>query len=158
MEEKRKRLAAVTGAKRKRKKVLGVERTEGNGAASAARSISHRESLAREAAAPRPGPPVAATIEGVGFAADGSLVDPKVWTRELALKIAAVEGVTLAPPHWKVVDFARTDFAATGASPNIRRLTQSTGLSTKELYALFPKAPARTTARIAGLPKPAGCI
>jgi tRNA 2-thiouridine synthesizing protein E len=31
-------------------------------------------------------------------------------------------------------------------------------VSTKELYALFPKAPARTVAKIAGTPKPAGCL
>jgi TusE/DsrC/DsvC family sulfur relay protein len=80
------------------------------------------------------------------------------WNRDLALRFAAAESVTLDDARFKVVDFARADFAAQGASPNIRRITQGTGLSTKELYALFPKAPARTVAKIAGLPKPAGCI
>ena len=32
------------------------------------------------------------------------------------------------------------------------------GVSVKELYQLFPKAPAKTAARIAGIPKPRGCI
>jgi sulfur relay (sulfurtransferase) DsrC/TusE family protein len=31
-------------------------------------------------------------------------------------------------------------------------------VATKDLYALFPKAPGRTIAKIAGLPKPAGCL
>lgn len=155
MEQKRKRLASVTGA-RKAKKALGTERVA--------------PSAGAERPAPRaPGPPtcdaptpaprvVAAVIEGVGFAADGSLVDPTSWTKALATKIAAAEGVELGPEHWKVIDFARADFAEHGASPNIRRITQATGMATKDLYTLFPKAPARTAARIAGLPKPAGCI
>lgn len=60
--------------------------------------------------------------------------------------------------RWAVVRFARADFEATKTSPNIRRLTQGTNLATRDLYALFPKAPARTVAKIAGIPKPAGCI
>ena len=57
-----------------------------------------------------------------------------------------------------MLDAARADFAATGSSPNIRRLTQVAGVSTKDLYVLFPRAPGRTIAKIAGLPKPAGCL
>jgi sulfur relay (sulfurtransferase) DsrC/TusE family protein len=32
------------------------------------------------------------------------------------------------------------------------------GVSTKDLYTLFRKAPGRTIAALAGLPKPAGCL
>jgi tRNA 2-thiouridine synthesizing protein E len=149
MAQKRAKLSAITGAKKKPKTPLGIE--------------SERAPVAAPACAtPKPaakGPVVvAATLDGVGFAADGSLVDPAAWTRELATKIAAAEGVTLGVEQWKVIDFARADFAQSGASPNIRRITQSTGLTTKDLYSLFPRAPARSAARIAGLPKPAGCI
>jgi TusE/DsrC/DsvC family sulfur relay protein len=73
-------------------------------------------------------------------------------------KIAAAQGVGMSEAHWKVVEFVRADFEATKVSPNIRRITQATGVSTKDLYTLFPKAPARTVAKIAGIPKPAGCI
>jgi tRNA 2-thiouridine synthesizing protein E len=66
--------------------------------------------------------------------------------------------VRLTEPHWAVIAAARADFEATRVSPNIRRLTQLTQLATKDLYALFPRAPARTIAKIAGLPKPAGCL
>lgn len=108
------------------------------------------------AAAPRPEPgPV---IEGVAVNADGSMVDPSRWTRSLGEKLAALEGVAMTDAHWKVVEFARSDFAERKASPNIRRITQAMGIETKALYALFPKAPARTIAKIAGLPKPAGCL
>ena len=32
------------------------------------------------------------------------------------------------------------------------------GVSIKELYQLFPNGPAKVAARIAGIPKPRGCI
>lgn len=100
----------------------------------------------------------AAIIDGVAFTADGHLVDPEVWTEAMAVQLAASQGVDLLDAHWAVLRFARADFLETRVTPNIRRITQGTGLSTRDLYALFPKAPARTVARVAGIPKPAGCI
>jgi tRNA 2-thiouridine synthesizing protein E len=35
---------------------------------------------------------------------------------------------------------------------------KTSGVSVKELYALFPKGPAKVAAKIAGIPKPRGCI
>lgn len=109
----------------------------------------------RKTAAPPAG---AVVLDGVAFTAEGHLADPSQWTRGLAEDIAAAQGMELTPERWAVIEFARADFEQSTVSPNIRRLTQGTGLSTKDLYTLFPKAPARTIARIAGLPKPAGCI
>ena len=94
----------------------------------------------------------------VAFTADGNLVDAAAWTRGLAAALADAERVALTDAHWAVLEAARADFAATGSSPNIRRLTQVAGVSTKDLYVLFPRAPGRTIAKIAGLPKPAGCL
>ena len=90
--------------------------------------------------------------------ADGYLVESTNWTREMGEAIAAELGVKLEPASWKVIDFARADFRETGQTPGLRRITARTGVDTKALYALFPKAPARTIAKIAGIPKPAGCL
>ncbi len=143
-EAKKAKLAAVLGPRKK--KVLGVERA-------AAPKAAPPPSRTAANAAPPP-----AVIDGVAFGPDGHLADPQTWTPELAEKIAAVQGITLDPPRWNVVKFARAEFDKNGASPNIRRLTQGTELATKEIYSLFPKAPARTVAKIAGIPKPVGCI
>jgi tRNA 2-thiouridine synthesizing protein E len=111
-------------------------------------------------------PPPAPPVGGVAPAGSAPIVAPVAevatipseWTRALAEQLAAEAGITLSPEHWKVVDAARADFLEKKVAANIRRLTQISGLGTRELYALFPKAPGRTVARIAGTPKPAGCI
>lgn len=90
---------------------------------------------------------------------DGNLADRTQWTEEVAKEIAAIEGIPeLTPQHWAVINFMRSAFDKEGDSPSIRRLTKESGVDTKTLYQLFPKGPAKKAARIAGLPKPKGCI
>jgi tRNA 2-thiouridine synthesizing protein E len=113
-------------------------------------------------AAPRPvapaPPPPAAVVAGVALGPDGHLADPGAWTREVAERLAAAAGIVLTPERWALIERARADFLERGAAPNIRRLTQVAGVTTKDIFALFPRAPGRTIARLAGTPKPAGCI
>ena len=91
--------------------------------------------------------------------ADGNLVNIADWNEEIAKELAKEEGINeLSEKHWKVINFMRKVFTETGDSPSIRKLTKESGVDTKELYALFPKGPAKKAARIAGLPKPKGCI
>ncbi len=97
-------------------------------------------------------------VDGVELTAEGFLVDYRNWTPELATRLAASIGVELTDKHWQLVEFARQEYEKTKMSPNIRRLTTGSGLSTKEVYGLFPKAPGKCAAMIAGLPKPVGCI
>jgi tRNA 2-thiouridine synthesizing protein E len=89
---------------------------------------------------------------------EGFLLDPKQWSREIAGAIAHEEGIGLGPDHWKVIDFVRKDAQENGEAPNIRRITKAGGIPTKELYTLFPGGPAKKAAKIAGYPKPHGCI
>lgn len=90
---------------------------------------------------------------------DGHLLDANEWSETFAAAMAGSLGIgALTPEQWTVVQFARNEWLETKAAPNVRRLGAGAGLETRELYKLFPKAPARTVAKIAGLPKPAGCI
>lgn len=151
--QKRAKLDAALGAKRPRP--TGVERTVPATRAPAAITPAAPAACAAPAKVPAP---VAVTLDGVGFGADGHLADPSQWTRDLGEHLAQLQGVAMTDAHWALVDAARKDFEATKVSPNIRRLTQVSGVATKDVYALFPKAPGRTLAKIAGLPKPAGCL
>jgi tRNA 2-thiouridine synthesizing protein E len=104
-----------------------------------------------------------ATIEiqgkSLGVDADGNLVNMGDWNEEIAAEIAKMEGIEkLTEKHWAVINFMRRIYAETGDAPSIRKLTKESGVDTKELYSLFPKGPAKKAARIAGLPKPKGCI
>jgi len=90
---------------------------------------------------------------------DGYLVDHNEWDEELAKEIAKEEGIEeLTPRHWDVINYMRKEYAEKGDAPSIRRLKKSGGIPTKELYQLFPNGPAKKAARIAGLPKPKGCV
>lgn len=90
---------------------------------------------------------------------EGYLLDSKAWDEEIAKAIAVEEGLAaLTPEHWKVIFFMRKAFAEKGDGPTIRTLTKESGVDTKLLYQLFPKGPAKKAARIAGIPKPHGCI
>ncbi len=90
---------------------------------------------------------------------EGFFVDPGQWTREIAVELARNEGIDeLTPQHWQVIEFVRKEFAEKGTGPTVRVLGKTSGVSVKELYLLFPKGPAKVAARIAGIPKPKGCI
>jgi dissimilatory sulfite reductase related protein len=91
--------------------------------------------------------------------ADGNLANRNDWNEEIAHALAAEEGIgELTAPHWAVINFMRAVYEKEGDAPSIRRLTKESGVDTKALYQLFPKGPAKKAARIAGLPRPKGCI
>jgi len=91
---------------------------------------------------------------------EGFMTNPAEWNKEIAVEIAREEGIAeLTPAHWKVIDYCRQTAAATGGkAPTLRNITTNSGVSTKDLFALFPKGPAKKVARIAGLGKPEGCV
>ena len=90
---------------------------------------------------------------------EGFFVDPAQWTDEMAPELARREGIDeLTPGHWQVLRFMRSEYFAKGTGPTVRMLGKTSGVSVKELYQLFPKGPAKIAARIAGIPKPRGCI
>lgn len=90
---------------------------------------------------------------------DGNLKNLSDWDKEVAAELAKQEGIEeLTDRHWIVIDFMRNEYETKGDAPSIRKLTKESGVETKELYKLFPKGPAKKAAKIAGLPKPKGCI
>lgn len=97
--------------------------------------------------------------KGVQLDEQGFLAQAAQWTPELAEAFAAEVGLVLTAEHWKVIHACREDAARhAGEAPGLRRLQQLTGVSTKDLYRLFPKGPGKLAARIAGLPKPKACL
>ena len=90
---------------------------------------------------------------------EGFMTNPSEWTKEMAVELAVEEGIgELTPEHWKVIEFCRQSGLASGKAPTLRTITTGAGVSTKEMFALFPKGPAKKVARISGLGKPEGCV
>jgi len=91
---------------------------------------------------------------------EGFMIDPSEWNKDIAAAIAVEEGIPeLTADHWKVIDWSREMAKGmNGKSPTLRQITTGTGVNTKQLFALFPKGPAKKVAHVAGLGKPEGCV
>ncbi|MDP3453072.1 MAG: TusE/DsrC/DsvC family sulfur relay protein [Bacteroidales bacterium] len=90
---------------------------------------------------------------------DGFLTDPQIWNNEVAELIAKADGIEgMNDKHWSVIKIIRDNFEQHGNAPMIRKICQETGLKLREIYELFPLGPARGACKIAGLPKPDGCV
>lgn len=90
---------------------------------------------------------------------EGFMTNPNEWTKDMAVELAVEEGIgELTPAHWKVIEFCRQSGMASGKAPTLRTITSGAGVTTKEMFTLFPKGPAKKVARISGLGKPEGCV
>ena len=102
-----------------------------------------------------------ASIAGVDVTVndEGFFEDPNQWSEAMAADLAKDEGIDeLTDKHWQVIRYMRQEYLEKGTGPTVRALGKSSGVSVKELYELFPKGPAKLAAKVAGIPKPRGCI
>jgi len=90
----------------------------------------------------------------------GYLVDLNVWNEDIAVELAEEEGVNLTDESFKLINFLRDEYINNNANqPNERNMVKGLKgdwdgkLTTKELYTLFPKGPAKQAGKIAGLPE-----
>ena len=91
---------------------------------------------------------------------EGFLVEPGLWNEELAAALAkAEEGLdALSAEHWAVIRFIRAHFEEKQGAPMVRAVCKGTGLRLQQIYDLFPSGPAKGACKLAGLPKPDGCV
>lgn len=96
---------------------------------------------------------------------EGYLTDLNQWNKELADLIAKDEGIEMTDEHWEVVNFLREYYDEYQIAPAVRVLIKAVKKkmgadkgNQKYLYQLFPYGPAKQACKIAGLPKPTGCV
>lgn len=90
---------------------------------------------------------------------DGFIQDPDQWDDSVATALAETEGVgDMTDEHWKVVNYLREYYLEFNMAPMIRKLCKQTGFPLKKIYELFPSGPAKGACKVAGLPKPTGCV
>lgn len=81
------------------------------------------------------------------------------WSEEFSHAIARQEGIEdLTDEHWRVIRYVRAYYAKHGIAPMILKLQRDLQLSIWRLHELFPTTSERAICKIAGLPKPTGCI
>ena len=96
---------------------------------------------------------------------EGYITELSDWSKELAELIAEDENIDMTDEHWEVVQFLRDYYEEYQIAPAVRVLIKAIKKSmgkekgnNKYLYTLFPYGPAKQACKIAGLPKPTGCI
>jgi TusE/DsrC/DsvC family sulfur relay protein len=91
---------------------------------------------------------------------EGFLTDPNQWDKQVAEALAkAAEGIeNLTKEHWAIIEFIRNHFLETNLAPMVRSICKTTGLPLRRIYELFPSGPAKGACKVAGLPKPDGCV
>ena len=106
-------------------------------------------------------------LNGTTYESDeeGYLIDLSTWNAELAVLIAEDENIEMTDDAWEVVNFLRNYYEEYQIAPAVRVLTKAIKKklgadkgNSKYLYELFPYGPAKQACKIAGLPKPTGCI
>ena len=90
---------------------------------------------------------------------DGFLQEPDRWSEDVAKDLAKSESVDeLTEGHWKVIRYIRNYYIQFGTAPMVRKVCKETGYKLSDIYQLFPSGPAKGACKLAGLPKPTGCV
>jgi len=106
-------------------------------------------------------------VNGKSYETDeeGYLVNLGEWDEDIAKEIAKAESIDMNENHWEVVNFLRKYYEEYQIAPAVRVLTKAIGKTlgpekgnSAYLYELVPYGPAKQACKIAGLPKPTGCV
>jgi len=96
---------------------------------------------------------------------EGYLVNLTDWDVDVANYIAKTENIDMTDQHWEVINFLREYFEEYQIAPAVRVLTKAIGKklgadkgTSEYLYGLYPYGPGKQACKIAGLPKPTGCV
>ncbi len=94
-------------------------------------------------------------IDEDGFLTNGM----EEWNEAWVDHVKAEEGITdMSDEHWKVINALQDYYKKNGIAPMVRILSKTTGFPLKRIYELFPSGPGKGACKMAGLPKPTGCV
>ena len=110
---------------------------------------------------------MALEVNGKSYEVDeeGYLANLNEWEPAVAEVMAKDEGLELSDDHWEIINFLREYYEEYQIAPAVRVLTKAVGKklgkekgNSKYLYELFPYGPGKQACKLAGLPKPTGCV
>ena len=94
-------------------------------------------------------------VDEDGFLSGGM----ETWNEEWVDYVKGIEGISdLTDEHWKVINALQDYYKKNGIAPMVRILSKTTGFPLKRIYELFPSGPGKGACKMAGLPKPTGCV
>jgi len=104
-----------------------------------------------------------ATVEFMGKTftvdEDGFIDSYDAFCPEWVQWVKTQEGIEeLTDEHHKVVQVLQEYYEKNGIAPMVRILSKVTGFKLKHIYELFPSGPGKGACKMAGLPKPTGCV
>ncbi len=90
---------------------------------------------------------------------DGFLKEVTEWNRAMAQTLADRNDIgPLTDEHWEIIEYVKDYYATYGTGPAVIKIAKSTGMSSRDICSLFPCGVVRGAYRLAGLPRPPGCI
>ena len=90
---------------------------------------------------------------------DGFLLDFNTFSEEWMEHVKKEEGIEeLTDEHKMVIDVLQDYYKKNGIAPMVRVLSKLTKFKLKHIYVLFPSGPGKGACKMAGLPKPTGCV
>jgi dissimilatory sulfite reductase related protein len=90
---------------------------------------------------------------------DGFLDDLSHWDETWVQYVKEAEGINeLTDDHRRVIQVLQEYFKLYSVAPRMSVLIKSTGFKLKYIYELFPSGPGKGACRMAGLPRPTGCV
>jgi TusE/DsrC/DsvC family sulfur relay protein len=91
---------------------------------------------------------------------EGFLINPEDWDKELATALAKTQEDIdeLTDDHWKVINYIREYYLEKNIAPMVRKVCKNSGFNLRYIFKLFPSGPAKGACKVAGLPKPDGCV
>ncbi|MFC1858314.1 TusE/DsrC/DsvC family sulfur relay protein [Thermodesulfobacteriota bacterium] len=104
-----------------------------------------------------------ATVEWMGknftVDEDGFIDSFDSWCEEWVQWVKHQEAIEeLSEEHRKVIEVLQDYYKKNGIAPMVRILSKVTGFKLKHIYELFPSGPGKGACKMAGLPKPTGCV
>jgi len=105
-------------------------------------------------------PKIEAKGKSIEVNEEGFLAHPEEWNQEMAEILAeAEEGIeALTDDHWRIIHYIRNYYQEKNLAPMVRKICKNTGFPLKYIFELFPSGPAKGACKVAGLPKPDGCV
>ncbi len=90
---------------------------------------------------------------------DGFLKEMLSWNRDIAADLAEKNDIgPLTEDHWEIIEYIKDYYIHYSSGPSIVKISRKTGFTSKYICQLFPCGVAKGAYRLAGLPRPAGCL